>query len=320
MTEINELMRKKYTGSPSLIISMILLVLPVFATAANDTQVHMVTEGVSTEHLEEKLQMVSTATLKDLLENPERRLQYMKGVYSNQKLEQSIVENGLNQGRALQNDLQTARHEVLLNALIQHEFKKVDEDLVALAKERYEANPELYMVRKRIKIALIFIEKQEGQEDQAKSEIESIVAQLNEDPNNNRPFFDLAIKHSDDKTAAQGGANKKWLIAPLDLEKSKPILKASFALDRPGQMTDIIETRNGFSIVRLLKVRHARLLSFEETKPEGISKIRSQLNRRKKAEVMKSLRADDDLPIEDEAVIAVISATYTSRTSNTPGN
>ena len=312
-------MRRFYPGTRSLTASMLLLILPVFASAADNAPEQMIAEGVSTAYLEQDLKSHRTVYLRQMLDSPEKRLEYVKNLYFNQMLEQAIVENGLHKQPLLES-LRNARARILLDALVGFEFKQINEDLEALAIERYAADPDSYRVRKRIKIALIFVEKHDGMEDQAKMEIEQIATQLNEQPESDSLFYELAEKHSDDKFAFQGGVNKKWLIAPADLEHSLPILQAAYALETPGQMTEIVESKEGFSIVRLLKVKPARQLSFEESKAEIIAQIMSQLKYLKKVEVMQSLQADDDLPVNDETVREMISAIYTSRTSEAPGN
>ena len=313
-------MRRFYPGTRSLTASILLFTLPVFTAAAGNTQEKIVAESVTAAYMEKNLQSHKTAYLRQMLDSPEKRVEYVKRLYADQMLEQAIIDNGLDKNQPLLETLRNARSRALLDALLNVEFKQINEDLEALAKERFMADPDLYRVRKKIKIALIFVQKHDCIEDQAKAEIEEIAAQLKEQPESDNFFYQLATEHSDDKFADQGGVNKKWLIAPVDLEKSSPILQAAYALETPGQMTDIIESGPGFTIIRLLKVTPAYPLTFEYSKAAIIKQIMSELQYHKRAEVKQSLQADDDLLFDDEMVKQMVSATFTSRTAKAPGD
>ena len=306
-------MLRIYPATRLLGASIGLLILPIFASAAEQARDQMVADGVSAELVEQNLKTHQTVYLRQMLDSAEKREEYVKRLYSNQLLEQTIVEEGLDQDQKLLETLRNARHRALLDALVLHRFKDIDEDLEALARERYAADPDPYKVRKKIKVALIYIQKERGLENEARAEIEEIAAKLNADPENEKLFYDLAIEHSDDKMAPQGGVNRKWLIAPLDLENRPAILQASFALDTPGQMTDIVESEHGYSIVRLLGVTPEMKLSFEEAKPGIIEQMIGELRYRKKAEVTASLEADDDLAIDDETVKKLIADNFDAR-------
>jgi peptidyl-prolyl cis-trans isomerase C len=311
-------MREFHPGTRLLSASMLLLLLPVFANAAEKAQDQMVADIVSVAVVEQNLKTVRTPDLQEMVSNPEKRAEYVNNLYSSQLLEKTIVDEGMDQDQQLLEALFTARSRVLLDALIVNAFKEIDEDLEALAKERYAADPDQYKMRKKIKVALIMVQKYPGMEDQAKSEIEEIAAKLNADPENDSLFYELAKEHSDDKMADQGGVNKKWLIAPVDLENRSPVQQAAFALDTPGQMTEIIESEYGYSIVRLLNVTPESQLSFAEVKQDIIDQIVGELKNLKQAEVMQSLKAPDDLVFDDELIERLISENLESREAKAP--
>ena len=301
-------MRKFFPGTRLVITSTLLLVLPVFAIAAENNNEQLIAKGVSEEYMKQNLRTHRTVYLRQMIKDSDKRSDYVKRLYYNQKLEQTIVKEGLDPGQPLLETLRIARERALFNTLIGYEFGKMEADLEALAAERFAANPNKYnQVRKKIKIALIYIQKNKGMEEWAKKEVEEIAAQLNAQPENTNLFYDLAEQNSDDVMAFQGGVNKKWLIAPNDLEKSKPVLQAAFALETPGQMTDIVESERGYSIVRLLKVTEGIQLGYEAVKGDIIAEIISELQKLKKVEIMQSLEAPDDFPIEDDVVARIIS-------------
>lgn len=311
-------MREFHPGTRLLSASMLLLLLPVFANAAETAQDQMVADTVSVAVVEQNLKTVRTANLQEMLNEPEKRAGYVNNLYFTQLLEKTFVDEGLDQDQQWLEALFNARSQVLLDALIVNAFKEIDEDLEALAKERYAANPDIYKKRKKIKVALIMVLKNPGMEDQDRSEIEEIAAKLNADPENDSLFYELAKEHSDDKMADQGGVNKKWLIAPVDLENRSPVQQAAFALDTRGQMTEIIESEYGYSIVRLLNVTPESQLSFAEVKQDIIDQIVGELKYLKQAEVMQSLEAPDDLVFDDELIERLISENLEGREAKAP--
>ena len=306
-------MQRFYPGTQILTASLLLFTLPVLVAEAADSNPQTIAKGVSAEFVEQNLLSHKTVYLRQMKESPEKREEYVKSLYANQKLERELAKHDLDQSQHLLETLRNSRNRILLDTLVNYEFQQIDEDLNALARERYDASPEIFRVRKKIKIALIYIQKHEGKKEEARALMEDIVAQLNANPKSDKLFYELAEKYSDDKMADQGGVNKKWLVAPLDLEKSLPILQASFALDTPKQMTDVVESEYGYSVVRLLKVTPASQLSFGESRSGIKKKIMGQLQYRKKAEVMTSLLAPEDLEFDDEAVVKMVSSLFDTR-------
>ncbi len=307
-------MRKFFLETRLAITSTLLLILPVFASAVENNHEQMIAKGISEEYVKQNLRTHRTVYLRQMIKDSDIRTDYINRLYYNQKLEQTIVKEGLDQSQPLLETLRTARESALFNTLIGYEFGRLEADLEALAAERFAANPGKYnWVAKKIKIALIYIQKNRGMEEFAKKEIEEIAAQLNAQPENDDLFYDLAEQNSDDILAFQGGVNKKWLIAPLDLKKSKPVLQAAFALETPGQMTDIVESKRGYSIVRLLKATPGHQLGFQQIKGDIIAEIISELQGLKKAEIMQSLEAPDDFPFEDDVVARIISDVFETR-------
>jgi hypothetical protein len=311
-------MRGFYPGARFLGASLLLLLPSVVANAADAAQDQLVADTVSVAVVEQNLKSLGTPYLYELLDEPEKRAEYVGSLYSNQLLEKTIVDEGLDQDQQLLQALFIARKRVLLDALIANAFEEIDEDLEALAKERYAANPDQFKQRKKIKVALIMVLKYPGMEDQARSEIEEIAAELNADPENDSLFYELAKEHSDDQMADQGGVNKKWLVAPVDLENRTPVQQAAFALETRGQMTEIIESEYGFSIVRLMDVTPERQLSFAEVKKDIIDRIMAELKYLKQAEVMQTLKAPDDLVIDDELIEQLISENLEGRAAKAP--
>ena len=295
----------KISLNVSLLVSSLLLFAGhCLATTETGDRGVSIAPGVSGQQVEEDLPSRNTRYLVQLTGDPRERLDYAKKLYSDQRLEEAVSSAGLGRSQPLLAALDAARNRLLLDALVRQKLEEMEPDLDALAKERYQADPERYKVRKKIKLAILFVGKRRGQgEGSAKVQIEKIEAELKKDPDNPNLFEDLAKKYSEDRWAAQGGANDKWLIAPLDMERSPAMVRAAFALETPGQMTDIVETEQGFAIGKLLAVTPELQLTFEGAKEGILQSLRGELAKSTRAQIQESLQAPADFALTDDAAL-----------------
>jgi len=107
----------------------------------------------------------------------------------------------------------------------------------------------------------------------AKAKAESLLEQITAGSD----FATLAKANSQDPSSAPKGGDlgyfsKGKMVAPFD--------KAAFAL-KVGQVSDIVETKYGFHIIRLTDHKEAKLTSFEEAQKD----ITSTLDQQKKAKI-----------------------------------
>jgi peptidyl-prolyl cis-trans isomerase C len=132
----------------------------------------------------------------------------------------------------------------------------------------------------------------------ALAKAEQLLAQLKEGAD----FAELAKANSTCPSAAKGGDlgffSKGDMVAPFE--------KTAFALE-PGQLSDIVETKFGYHIIKVTDHKDAGTISFEQAKDDVIDK----LTKRKKTEIAKeyiqSLKAEADITYQSgqEPVSAV---------------
>jgi parvulin-like peptidyl-prolyl isomerase len=306
----------------SLSAALVLFFLPFIghtclAAAQTGEPESVVAPGISAQTIEADLPRREMSYLHQLMQNDVERLDYLKKLYTSQRLEEAVAERGLDRSQPLLSALHAARARVLLDSLVDQELEAMGPDIESLARERYEAHPDRYQLRKKIKLAIIFIKKGGAEDNQARSQIERVKARLEKEPDNPDLFGELAKEHSQDKWAKQGGMNDKWLIAPVDLQSSPPMVQAAFALKSPGQLTDIVETEQGFAIAKLIAVTPAAPLSFEQAKDLIVPKIRIELEARERAEILKSLQPPADFALTDDAALQkMISEEQSSRAAD----
>ncbi len=182
---------------------------------------------------------------------------------------QEADKRGLARSADVQKQLDSARTEILSQALIKDEIKKnpiKDADL----KAEYEKISKV-QGEKQYKARHVLVEKEET--------AKAIIADLKKGVK-----FEELAKQSKDPGSAQNGGDLDW-IAPGSLVK--PFADAMIKLEK-GKYTEApVQTQFGFHVIRLDDIRDAKPPAFEEIKPQ----IQQELNRRKIAEFVTKLKA-----------------------------
>jgi peptidyl-prolyl cis-trans isomerase D len=97
--------------------------------------------------------------------------------------------------------------------------------------------------------------------DRAKAD--ALLAQLTKAP---ATFADVARKNSEDTSTAANGGDADLFIGRKDTDKAYE--DALFALKKPGDLSPVFETKDGFYILQLKAVRGGELRSFDAVRPE----------------------------------------------------
>jgi peptidyl-prolyl cis-trans isomerase D len=105
----------------------------------------------------------------------------------------------------------------------------------------------------------------------AKAKADALLAELKKTP---ASFADLARKNSQDPISAEKGGDTDLYVARRDTDK--PYEDALFALKK-GEISDVVDTKDGFFIIQLNDVRGGQKRSFEEVRAELESDQRKQL-------------------------------------------
>lgn len=304
----------------------------------------MVVPGITSQQLKSSLDKNFTAYLGDLLENKAAREEFVRQFYVFHALEQRAEEKlSPAEKEMVMVELELRRGEILRDAVIKHELDSRDLDIEALAQERYTTNKESYKTRRRIKIAQIFMATKPGQEAEVKQKMESILAQLEEDNQRHYEaaeakkkaeeqksdvkaeaetdaekavevdlFAELAKEHSEGINASLGGFDSRWLLQPHN-EVSDPVIKAAFSLLRRGEMTGVIDGKNGYHILRLMDYIPNRQQEFKEVKAKIVTAIKEELWVEKSKMLTEELQVPKDLPINDDLTLSIIKEVYSAR-------
>ncbi len=162
------------------------------------------------------------------------------------------------------------------------------------AKKYYDENPTQFEVKEQVRASHILIKPDTTDSDadpnQAKAEAKAKIQDLLEQIKDGADFAELAKANSDGPSAVRGG--------DLDFfprgQMAAPFEKAAFELE-VGKVSDIVETRFGYHIIKVTGHKDAGTTSFEQAGDNIIK----QLTRKKQSEFTKkyidSLKAEANI-------------------------
>lgn len=104
---------------------------------------------------------------------------------------------------------------------------------------------------------------------EAKKKVDQIFAQLK----SGKSFSELAKQYSDDAVSAKQGGDLGWI--------SKGMTEAAFeqklfAMNKPGEISDVVETNFGYHIIQLNDIKSAKVESFETKKSQLVKAAQQQ--------------------------------------------
>jgi len=159
------------------------------------------------------------------------------------------------------------------------------------AKKYYDENPTKFEVKEQVRASHILIKPAEITDpntdpNQAKAEAKAKIQGLLEQIKGGADFAELAKASSDCPSAARGGDldffPRGKMVPPFD--------KAAFALEA-GKVSDIVETRFGYHIIKVTDRKDPSTTSFEQARDSLIKQLTQQKQNEFANKYIKSLKA-----------------------------
>ncbi len=204
---------------------------------------------------------------------------------SRDELLAGAAKQGVSEADAQEQIRQRLGLDKLIEAELGDEANVTDED----AKKQYDENTQRFSTPEQVRASHILI-KTEGKDEAgkaaAKAKIEDILKQVKEGGG----FAELAKEHSECPSSSKGGDlnffSKEKMVPPFS--------EAAFSMGI-GDISDVVETKFGYHIIKVIDKQEAKRTSFEEAK-EG---IKNNLANRKKGEFFRKFQQ----VLMDEATI-----------------
>jgi len=142
-------------------------------------------------------------------------------------------------------------------------------------KKYYTENEKSFTVPEERRASHILIKAEKDTADErakAKAKAEALQAELTKNP---AGFADIARKNSQDPGSAEKGGDTDLFIGRGDTDKAYE--DALFALKKPGDLSPVTETKEGFYILQLKAARGGDKRSFESVRAEIEQERKKQL-------------------------------------------
>lgn len=130
-------------------------------------------------------------------------------------------------------------------------------------RQRYEAASQRYLTPESRRASHILIEADDNGDGETSARAQA--EQLRERIEQGESFAELAREHSDDFASAEQGGDLGW-IEPDDMVE--PFEDALYALEEPGDVSEPVQTRFGWHLIRLEEIRPPEGMSFQEARSE----------------------------------------------------
>lgn len=143
-------------------------------------------------------------------------------------------------------------------------FTKVVADDKA-AKKYYDENPDQFAEPEAVRASHVLVKVEKGADEAAKKEARKEIEKVLADAKAGKDFAALAKEHSDDPGSKGNGGDLNFFFRG---QMVGPFEEAAFALQKPGDLSPIVETVYGFHVIKLTEKKPERKLPFDEVKAE----------------------------------------------------
>lgn len=249
-----------------------LLVASCFASAAYAEPAVLV-QGkgvvVTTSDIQADSERMPPEMRKIVLSEPNKVGQIAENLYIRRVLAERAAQQGLDKNPTNAAAIQVARDKVLSDALLAEMDKKnmpSDADVEAMAKTVYQASPDRFKAGEQVHIRHILLTK-DG--DNARADAEAVLKQLK----GGADFATLAKEKSKDPGSAAKGGD----LGAFEHGRMVPEFdKVAFEMKKPGELSDLVETKFGYHILQLVEKTPAAVKPYAAVHDELVQEQRGK--------------------------------------------
>lgn len=196
-------------------------------------------------------------------------------------------------------EVQLARERILARMRIQaFEASLKVPDLTAAAEERYKLKPEAYFLPEVVQASHVLVSTEKYKEAEARARAEEVLARAKA----GEEFGKLAREYSDDPTAGTNNGD----LGFFGRGKMVPAFEqAAFALEKPGDLSEVVQSPFGFHVIRLQRKRPASQQTFEEVKAQLIDELQKKWISDQKAAYIADIKNDKTIKLNEDGINAL---------------
>ena len=239
--------------------------------------------------------------LRKAYEAPEKRQQFLDNMIRFELIAQEAQRRGYDDD----DEVQRVRKQMMiqrLNKQLQESIRLSDITEEEM-REYYEEHEDDYHKAEMVRIARVVTK--------TAPEAQRVLKQAQSKANDSRYFRQLAREHSIDEQTREHGGDLPYFSRVEDRSEDAPeidetVVEAAFSLDmRDPLYSKVIETEDGFNVIRLRGRRKARDLSFDDVKRQIRHRLHRDKLRTARDELVSKLREEADIEINEEELAEV---------------
>lgn len=273
--------------------------MPSVASAQGEPLVTWRDQAIYPLDFEASLQIAQKADQEAFRRDMRRISAMLENVLVQRTLAAEAVQAGLDKDPLFAAEVQIARERILARMRIQaFEAGLKVPDLTATAEERYKLKPEAYFLPEVVQASHVLVSTEKYKEPEARARAEEVLARAKA----GEEFGKLAREYSDDPSA---GSNNGDLGFFGRGKMVKPFEDAAFALEKPGDLSEVVQSPFGFHVIRLQRKRLASQQTFEEVKAQLIDELQKKWISDQKAAYIADIKNDKTIKLNEEAINAL---------------
>jgi len=188
-------------------------------------------------------------------------------------------------GTSLEELRRNIRRGKRIKKLLDNRFELKPGEAGTMAQSYYESHPDEFVQEQSYKVGNILIRKSEkaeaSEQEEARKKAEKALSRIKAGEN----FADVAKEVSEGPRAKEGGD-----LGYIAKGRMVPEFEAvAFSL-KPGEVSDIVETRFGYQIIKLYDIQKGERVPFEKVKASLTRRMEQDFGREKTEKYVSSLR------------------------------
>ncbi len=210
---------------------------------------------------------------KYLQDDPARKVTLIKRMLEVRIIASIAKNEGFDKNQEIREQLEYMVDDFLsreyLGKIVSKDVTVSDHDI----KQFYEANKDKFKVPEEVRARHILVHVSHNATDEERKKAKEKIGELRERLIKGEDFAKLASEYSDDPGTKKRGGDTDYFARG---KMVKPFENAAFSL-KPGEISDIVETKFGYHIIKVEDRREARTMSLDEAKASISAKLRNDI-------------------------------------------
>ncbi len=258
---------------------------------------------LTVEDLQQSLSQLS-AFARRRIETPEGRRDYIEQLVHFELFAREAAHQGLHLDPQVQQALKQAMVSRLHSKRSSQQEEEPDISDERL-KEYFQENISDFVRPERVRVSHIFFsapkDSSEKREEARENAGQALARLRSGDRVKATDFSTMARNKSDDARSSSVGGDLRYLsLEELEEAWGQRMAEAAFELDTVGSVSDVVEGDRGVHILRLLGRQKAIDRSFQDVRPQLVSRARRDDHRRRYNEYIEELSGRHELVIHEE--------------------